>query len=300
MHLRRAIPFVILSALLLTIGGIAGATQLNPIDGQAPSPGFQFNSASSDCETVTINYNLPDSPRGFKNAGGDIFSIDYGFFIVDGSILVPVKQVAAPKADLGFGEKGWGTGPTGSNITLTIQLYNPVPDGTVLEVAGYGMTTGFTKAAGGLPFFPGGGFPITGPIYKSVTCNAEATAFFGDHRIPNTEPGVNIYAHGGIGIEVYDEDGLPTLNVPLTTIDTLHDRLPLAAAQLLAETADGYVQLWMLPDGEFQAMIGPDEDGKVMVIVFEFGGSLTPNVLARCEYDANVASSCTPIPVTLK
>jgi hypothetical protein len=105
---------------------------------------------------------------------------------------------------------------------------------------------------------------------KTIQCDEDATEVTGepprftDGRLQPFATDRVIYPDAELGIIVRDPNGLVELFIPMTTI--LGIGVPDQEPHLLAETADGYVQIYRLPDGRYQANVGPDAEGKVHVV----------------------------------
>lgn len=93
---------------------------------------------------------------------------------------------------------------------------------------------------------------------RTITCSetddGRIEPFWADHVIyPLNE-----------GIFVYSDDGELALVIPVETIEMI--AVPETTPRLLGETADGYVRVFRLSDGRYQALIGPDGEGKVHIV----------------------------------
>lgn len=75
------------------------------------------------------------------------------------------------------------------------------------------------------------------------------------------------------GIEVYTSEGLLLFFIPAINIEMLEDNVE--QVRLIGESNDGYVQIWRLPDGRFQANVGPDAEGKFHVVIWSGLGAFT-------------------------
>lgn len=69
------------------------------------------------------------------------------------------------------------------------------------------------------------------------------------------------------GIFVYTDDGELALVISVETIEMI--AIPDTTPRLLGETIDGYVRVYRLSDGRYQALVGPDGEGKVHIVFWE-------------------------------
>ncbi|GAB5493081.1 MAG: hypothetical protein Phog2KO_32960 [Phototrophicaceae bacterium] len=65
------------------------------------------------------------------------------------------------------------------------------------------------------------------------------------------------------GIKIYTPEGELVLFIPVESIELIGT--PENGANLLGETADSYVRVYILSDGRYMALVGPDFEGKTHV-----------------------------------
>lgn len=75
---------------------------------------------------------------------------------------------------------------------------------------------------------------------------------------------------GGISIVSYGVDGISPTSLYISPEDLAALPDEPGRNTLVDQTADGYVKIYKLTTGEYQANIGPDGEGKIFVYVFTF------------------------------
>lgn len=144
----------------------------------------------------------------------------------------------------------------GLNPNGTWSLY--VADDTAtndgLISGGWGLDIFTTGGGSTVQFFPGyhDGRMNWHELYSPVALYAEPDGS-GDYAL-------HIYRIGSGG-------GTLALIVTVEMIQEAPEELE--EAFLLAQTEDGYIRVYILTNGKFQIMIGPDDEGKITIIVFD-------------------------------
>ncbi len=188
----------------------------------------------------------------------------------------------------------------GEVVVLTLDNVVAIPAPPTPPTAQIVVSANGTPVAGGnFSVFPGVvtvtipldvslTFTVVGAFVSadiSVTCGTTASAG-GDTPVPSDnrfnfglgDTDVVMFPADGVpGIVFYgvDDAGNGTFVFSITEDDIApwRDNAP-AENTLIKQSPDGYYQLWVLTTGEFQLMVGPDDEGKTLVIIFT---GLTPS-----------------------
>ncbi|MCA9913306.1 MAG: hypothetical protein KC496_08145 [Anaerolineae bacterium] len=127
--------------------------------------------------------------------------------------------------------------------------------------------------------------PVTWVVYLG-DCEVPAEPL--DERVTGTSVDVAVYydAETGEGLSIYaiDDSGEGSLAIRVTPEQIAEwDAMTVSENTLIAQSANGKISLYKLTTGEYQLNVGPDEDGKVQVTIFD--GFPPTNVYG---YDFNV------------
>ncbi len=160
------------------------------------------------------------------------------------------------------------------NFTITLQASNlpvPIPSSGVInpgetESLGLRATEDITVSAT---------VTVTGPVSWVVylgDCEVPAPPL--DDRFEGTSVDVAVYydQETGEGLSIYaiNASGEGSLVIRLTP-EELAEWAAMTVTQntLIAQNADGTIALYKLTTGEYQLNVGPDEEGKVQVTIFD-------------------------------
>lgn len=178
----------------------------------------------------------------------------------------------------------------GERIRVTVSNVAPVPGATVTIAATVGGVP-----IGGTLLADDGVVNITVPADLSVAFSVSGTFVSADVSVScsapdedgdtSAQPTDNRFNFGfgdtdvvlfpsldGVGLSVYgvDENGAGYLVFTITADDlAAFEGNPPAENTLIKESADGKFKLYALTTGEFQLNIGPDEEGKTLVLIFD-------------------------------
>ncbi len=146
-----------------------------------------------------------------------------------------------------------GTNPNGV-WSLYVADDTATNDGLISGGWGLDIFTTGSGNSGADQFFPGyhDGRMNWHEVYSPVALYAEPDGN-GDYEL-------HIYRIGPGG-------GTLALVVTVNMIQSVPEEFE--EAILLIQTEDGFIRVYLLPNGKFQIMIGPDDEGKITIIVFD-------------------------------
>ena len=126
---------------------------------------------------------------------------------------------------------------------------------------------------------------------KTVNCSSSGTGgiaigdegahWINDGRVEPFATDMVIYPLND-GIVIYSDEGDMMLFIAADTIEMIG--IPDGDPRLLGETLDGYVQIFRMSDGRFQANVGPDGEGKIHVVVWEGLGYVLFDTVENSNY----------------
>lgn len=163
-------------------------------------------------------------------------------------------------------------GPANSTVIISATVNNIPITATVLAEAGDVVVT--------IPFDVSAAFALSGTFNSAnvaVSCtNPDDVPTAVNDGVGNSEA-VLFTSSDGLGINLYginsDGDGYYVFSITEDDVAAYADNPP-AVNTLIKQSDDGYFSLYVLTTGEFQINIGPDEEGKTYVIIFD---GLSPN-----------------------
>lgn len=189
----------------------------------------------------------------------------------------------------------WNITNTFGNINWTLNLSSSSLGTVTRDIAdsGSGSTTFNVTPASGetltLTLLESGNPIDTASFQCNSSAGLEASepelTLIGDGRLEPFASDHVIYPISDQGIVVYNDSGISVLFISLDTIETLG--IPVDAAVLLGATPDSYVQVYRLPSGQFQANVGPDDEGKVHVVIWEGLGNIPAFNISTSTYTVN-------------
>lgn len=181
-------------------------------------------SASSDCESVTVTYEITGNPAGTWDITSTGLAGIYDVPDVLGSATVTFPITSQLP---------------GTAITIYLNIYGTDIDFAIINCS---------------------------PSITGLVISDEGVSRINDGRVEPFPTDMVIYPLND-GIYIYSDEGEIILFIPFDTIEMIG--IPDGDPRLLGETLDGYVQIYRMSDGRFQAVVGPDGEGKTHIVIWE-------------------------------
>lgn len=212
---------------------------------------------------VSVTVFASGAGASFDSASSDCTSLNLTY-----SILYNVPTVDYEISGTGISQTGT-TPATLAQHTVTIAFATPVADGTTLTVT---IGLGYVEDT------------IVINCVAAQVAEVPSTNYFDDGRVEPFAADHVIFPSAD-GIKVYTPEGELILFISAEDIEAI--ATPENGVSLLGESPDSYVQIYRLSDGRFQALVGPDSEGKIHIAYWEglasysHGSAETTSFMAR-------------------